>query len=258
MVWKTFVEAATQAARSAALKEMPNIIESQEPKIEEALVKALNIMKSEEKALFLENWNKLNVVVQRELLKPQTSTAIGAGLLDDVTDGFNKAVEAVKEKVGMTPSAAPLALGAPAAATATFEAPAPAAAVPTAFGTSTPSAAPVAFGAFRNLPGGSKDPSELVTPNDNTPHETWDDVLRKNTEHSFVSPLALGVATNTAAAPEPSPAPVAPAAPLFSQPAGGMFSEVQYNPTTFPPPMAPTRHKKRTKKRRLTKRNNKK
>jgi hypothetical protein len=49
-----------------------------------------------------------------------------------------------------------------------------------------------------------------------------------------------------------------PAPSVFNPVTGGIFSEVQYNPTTFPPPMAPTRHKKRTNKKKVTKRKSKK
>jgi hypothetical protein len=54
-----------------AVAKIPDLIEKHEPVIESQLVSALKVMKPEEAALFLQNWNKINAVVQSTLRAPE-------------------------------------------------------------------------------------------------------------------------------------------------------------------------------------------
>jgi hypothetical protein len=67
----SFLQAAADSARRMAIAKIPGLIEKNEPIIEAQLTKALKIMKPDEAALFLQNWNKVDTVVRATLKRPE-------------------------------------------------------------------------------------------------------------------------------------------------------------------------------------------
>lgn len=57
-------------ARNAAIAKIPELIEKNEPQIEQQLVLLLQKMPSEERKLFFTNWKKVDAVVRRTLDEP--------------------------------------------------------------------------------------------------------------------------------------------------------------------------------------------
>jgi hypothetical protein len=58
------------AIRDEAIKQIPRLIEENEPKVEASLVRILGTLKvqhPDEAQLFLQNWRKLNTVVEQQL-----------------------------------------------------------------------------------------------------------------------------------------------------------------------------------------------
>lgn len=72
------MQSLVNTARNAAIAKIPELIEKNEPQIEQQLVLLLQKMPPEERKLFYVNWKKVDAVVRRTLDEP-APLAVKAG-----------------------------------------------------------------------------------------------------------------------------------------------------------------------------------
>ena len=64
------MQSLVNTARNAAIAKIPELIEKNEPQIEQQLILLLQKMPPEERKLFFDNWKKVDAVVRRTLNEP--------------------------------------------------------------------------------------------------------------------------------------------------------------------------------------------